>query len=87
MNEREVKRGAHHSTMGILFEYEEKSAVPVWVQDDANNPFTGYASESIGAADWSGQFIDGLPHGEFIVVWADRMTIRIRFDHGRQIAK
>ena len=84
MDEREVKRGAYHSTAGLLFEYD-KFAVPVWVHDDANNPFTGYASESIGAADWSGQFIDGLPHGEFTVVWADRVTVKIKFDRGREI--
>jgi hypothetical protein len=66
----------------ILFVYESSSHIPVLATLSDGTPYSGKASSSEGIADWTGNFVDGKPDGEFSVTLGDRMTGRARFNKG-----
>lgn len=81
----------HRSTLlrahfPLSFEYSGNSVIPTFVKDRSGAPYTGRASGSIGVADWAGTFHNGLPHGEFKLVWGDRYSGSVRFENGLQIS-
>ena len=66
----------------LLFEYESSSHIPALATLSDGTPFSGKASGSEGIADWTGNFVEGKPDGEFSVTLGDRMTFRARFGKG-----
>ena len=38
-----------------------------------------------GVADWMGAFETGLPHGDLKIVWGDRISGSVWFDHGAKV--
>ena len=69
----------------LSFEYLENRVIPVHAKDRSGAPYTGRASGSVGVADWAGTFRNGLPHGEFKIVWGDRYSGSVRFENGLEI--
>jgi hypothetical protein len=67
------------------FAYDDKSVVPVFAADERGQPYTGKGYGSIDNADWRGQFVSGLPHGTFEVVWGDRVLVCAEFNHGVRV--
>ena len=53
----------------LQFRYAENHVIPIFAALSNGTAYTGRACGSIDAADWMGEFINGLPHGEFRVVW------------------
>lgn len=70
---------------GVRFEYKENFVIPILAMDEAGNPYTGKAEGAIGAADWSGFFVEGRPHGEFQIVWGGIRSVKCRFEHGHRV--
>ena len=69
----------------LSFEYSGNSVVPTFVKDRTGAPYTGRASGSISVADWAGTFHNGLPHGEFKIVWGDRYSGSVGFENGLEM--
>ncbi len=73
------------SSDSVVFDYEASSVVPVAAYCADGAPYTGRAYGSVGSADWRGAFEDGRPHGEFKIVWGDRMSGSVWFDSGARV--
>jgi hypothetical protein len=69
----------------LQFRYAENHAVPIFAALPNGAAYTGRAYGSIDAADWMGEFINGLPHGEFRIVWGDRVTGSVWFENGTPV--
>ena len=69
----------------LSFKYSGNSVIPTLVKDRSGAPYTGRASGSVGVADWAGTFQNGLPHGEFKIVWGDRHSGSVRFEKGLEV--
>lgn len=70
----------------VVFEYQDHLVVPVAAYYYATGaPYTGRGHGSNGVADWLGPFENGLPHGEFQIVWGDRMSGSAWFAHGAKV--
>ena len=69
----------------LSFEYLENRVIPALVKDRSGALYTGRASGSIGVADWAGTFHNGLPHGEFKIVWGDRYSGSVQFEKGLEV--
>ena len=73
------------SPMDVLFEYEENLVVPISANCANGSPFTGNAKGANGAADWSGPFVDGRPHGAFMIEWGGIRGGHCMFENGRRV--
>lgn len=82
-----VKR--HRYTGGSEFQthimYAYEGYFPTFASWNTGEPFSGKASDTEGYADWSGGFLDGLPHGPFVLVLGDRQTTYLKFDRGQEV--
>ena len=56
--------------------------VPVLATLSNGAPYSGFASGTRGIADWSGNFVNGKPDGEFRVVLGDRRSVSRRYRDG-----
>lgn len=66
----------------LLFEYKSSSYIPVLATLSDGTPFSGKTSGSEGIADWTGNFVEGKPDGDFSLTLGDRMSVRARFSKG-----
>ncbi|MBT9550389.1 MAG: NAD(P)H-dependent oxidoreductase [Hydrogenophaga sp.] len=62
--------------------YAYNGYLPVFASWNSGEPYTGKASGTKDIADWSGGFLDGFPHGPFVLVLGDRQTNYLKFDRG-----
>lgn len=69
------------SPPGLLLTYVEDRAVPVFATSADGVPYTGQASASYATVDWTGTFKDGKPHGEFRIIWGDRLSGPMKNPH------
>jgi len=54
------------TTNQISFEAEAGKVLPKFARQ-RGQPYTGFTTASDLIVDWSGYFIDGLPHGKFFI--------------------
>lgn len=71
----------------IVFEFEEHNVVPAFTKDKQGVPYSGRAEGSVGAADWSGSFENGLPHGKLLILWGGIQGGKMELDQGRRFEK
>lgn len=69
----------------LKLEYVESSAIPVFAARLDGTPLTGVVYASRGVVDWNGPFKDGLPHGQFHLVWGDRMPVKVWLEKGKEV--
>lgn len=65
----------------LQFKYGEED-VPVLATLSNGAQYSGFASGTRGIADWSGNFVNGKPDGEFTVVLGDRRSVSRRYRDG-----
>ncbi|CAN0506167.1 unnamed protein product [Phaeothamnion confervicola] len=70
---------------GVIFEYAPNRTIPIHASDSDGAPFTGLVTASEGVVDWTGNYLDGRPHGEFRVYTGDRFSGIVRFEHGVRV--
>ena len=83
----EVISGSNHHPADVDFEYEEHSVIPVSATYKNGSPYSGTAWGSISHADWSGTYVNGAPHGQFKIIWGDKVTKYCAFNNGVKIKK
>jgi hypothetical protein len=66
----------------VRFEYEENQVVPVAAHTRSGEPYSGNAEGAVGAADWSGPFVAGRPHGAFRIFWGGIKGGTVIFERG-----
>jgi hypothetical protein len=70
----------------ISFEVEAGKVLPKFARQ-RGQPYTGFATASDLIVDWSGYFLDGLPHGKFFICWGDRVSGHYFFEHGVEVTQ
>lgn len=74
------------TTDQIIFEIEAGKVLPKFARQ-RGQPYTGFATASDLIVDWSGYFLDGLPHGKFFICWGDRMSGHCFFERGVEVTQ
>ncbi len=69
----------------VLFEYQRSAIIPILALDAHGHPYSGRAFGSVGAVEWYGVFVDGLPHGEFDVDWGGIREDTFNYSHGQRV--
>ena len=74
--------GYNNQPKHVSFKYKKNSALPVGATDSAGEPYSGPASGSIGVVDWTGYFVNGVPHGRFSWLYGGIHGHEAIFQHG-----
>ena len=64
-----------HTPLNIRFEYSQKShPLPYLACDEKGMLYSGSAKGQNKIVDWSGCFLNGIPHGLFNYCWGDHVA-------------
>ena len=74
-----------HKPSDVIFEYVGTEVIPAFAKYGSGNAFTGNAEGAIGAADWSGPFLNGRPQGTFLIIWGGIKGVNVQYDQGQYI--
>ena len=66
--------------------YRGNRVIPEYAALPGGHPYTGRAFGTVGTADWSGSFKDGVPHGTFLLAWNDIARYALRYENGNFVA-
>lgn len=75
-----------HTPSNVSFQYSQKSyPLPYYAVDKNGVPYSGIATGLHKIVDWSGCFLDGVPHGIFNYCWGDRIAGSWEYQNGFRV--
>lgn len=74
-----------HIPSDVVFEYVGDEVIPAFAKSATGSAYTGNAEGAIGAADWYGPFVDGRPHGTFLIIWGGIKGGNVQYHQGQYI--